>query len=801
MLPCIAAAIVCKPTIQARVDDLMSKLTLAEKVELMSGTDGMYTRPIERLGIPRFKMSDGPAGVRTWGPTTAYPAPICMAATWDRDLQHEVGKAYGIDARARGVDFLLAPGVNMYRVPQNGRNFEYYGEDPYLSGQMAVQFIEGVQSQGVAATVKHFDANNQEHDRTGTSSDVDERTLREIYLPAFEAAVKEGHVEAVMCSYNLLNGTYASENDWLLNRVLKKDWGFKGVVMSDWGATHHAVAAANHGLDLEMPGGDFFTDEVLLPSVLSGEVSQTTIDDHVRRLLTVEMSIGAFDRKPPTTKPTDNPVTGRVALQVAREGIVLLKNGGNLLPLSHVKRIALVGPNADPAVVGGGGSSEATPFHSTSVLDALKARPGVSVDFVPSATANLMPIVRQSVYDGDGLKAEFFTNKTLSGEPAATRTDKHVNFDWQGGPAEGIGHTDFSVRWTGTITPPKTGEYEFVARGDDGYRVFLDDKPVLNEWRDQGATDARKSMRLDGGKTYNLRVEYYQAGGDAVIRFGWHLIDQDQIAKAVAAAKKADVAVVCIGLNPNVEGEGNDHAFELPAGQDALVDAVVKANPRTIVVLNGGCAVDMTKWIDRVPALVMAWYPGQDGNKALAAILFGDLSPSGKLPISIARRWQDVAAYPNYPGVDHRVKYAEGIFTGYRFYDEGKVNPLFPFGFGLSYSRFGYSGLTVITSTRHGAIVRFSMKNAGRREADEIAQVYVAPEHPPVPRPVRELKGFVRVHLKPGQGRIVSVWLDPRSFSYYDVKKHDWVAAPGRYRIEVGASSRDIRLSKALAWR
>jgi len=732
-----------------------------------------------------------------------YLCPICMAATWDRDLMLHVGESYGRDARARGVDFLLAPGVNIYRVPQNGRNFEYYGEDPYLAGESAAQFIRGVQSQGVAATVKHFDANSQEHDRTGTSSDVDERTLREIYLPAFEAAVEEGHVKAVMCSYNLLNGTYASENDWLLNQVLKKDWGFQGIVMSDWGATHHALEAANHGLDLEMPGGDFFTQKTLLPLVLSGEVSRATIDDKVRRLLTVEMSIGAFDRKPPTSEPVDDPITGKVALEVAQEGIVLLKNQGNLLPLSHVSRIALLGPNADPAVVGGGGSSQATPFHSTSVFDALKERAGSSaiVDYVPSENADIVKISRGSIYDGGKLKTEIFANRTLSGEPKVTRTDPRISYYWRGGPTDGVGHDDFSIRWTGTITPKETGAYEFVARGDDGYRVFIDDKPVLNEWRDQGAFDSRRSMHLEGGQTYNLRVEYYQGGGEAEMRFGWHMVDENPLGKAVAAARRADVAIVCIGLNPSIEHEGDDHPFSLPAGQDELVETVVKVNPRTIVVLNGGCALDMTKWIDRVPALVMAWYPGQDGNKALAGMLFGDISPSGKLPISLARRWEDCASFGNYPGADHHVKYAEGIFTGYRFYDEGKVKPLFPFGFGLSYSTFGYRDLSVRAGGRGEATVRFTVKNTGRREADEIAQVYVAPEHPPVPRPVKELKGYARLHLKPGESQTVSVALDPRSFSFYDVKKHAWVLEPGSYRVEIGASSRDIRLTKPIAWK
>lgn len=781
--------------VETRVESLLKQLTIEEKVELLSGTEGFYTKAIPRLHIPRFKMSDGPAGVRTWGPTTAYPAPLGMTASWDRALLEKVGESYGIDARARGVDYLLAPGVNIYRVPMNGRNFEYYGEDPYLAGETAVQFIQGVQSQGVAATVKHYAANNQEHDRTGTSSDVDERTMREIYLPAFEAAVKRGHVWAVMASYNLLNGTYASENDWLENQVLKKEWGFQGVVMSDWGATHSAQNAANHGLDLEMPGGDFFTQKGLMPLIKSGAVSEATIDDKIRRILRVEYSIGAFDRQPPADKPVDDPKTGAVALQAAREGIVLLKNKGNLLPFKNVRRIAVVGPNADPTPVGGGGSAQTTPFHAVSVLDAIKARAGVgvTVDYAPGALGNVVQAARDTVFDAP-LKMEVFANKTLSGAPQVTREERTVNHFWNAGPARGMAHENFSIRWTGTITAKTTGDYEFLGQGDDGYRVFLDEKPVLNEWRDQGSFAARKVVRLTAGQRHAIRLEYYQSAGDAEFRFGWRPLQGDVFTKAVEAAKKADIAVVCIGLTPAIEHEGDDHVFELPAGQDDLVQAVFKANPNTVVILNSGCALDMTKWIDRVPVLVQAWYPGQDGDTALAEILFGDISPSGKLPISIARRWQDAASYGNYPGVNHRVKYAEGIFTGYRFYDQGRVKPLFPFGFGLSYSSFKYGGLSISTHRLGDADVTFTIQNTGAMPADEIAQVYVVPQKPAVPRPVKELKGYERVHLAPGETKTITITLDRRAFSYYDVASHDWKMDPGSYGIWVGASSQDIRM-------
>ncbi|HWA83561.1 MAG TPA: glycoside hydrolase family 3 C-terminal domain-containing protein, partial [Fimbriimonadaceae bacterium] len=388
----------------------------------------------------------------------------------------------------------------------------------------------------------------------------------------------------------------------------------------------------------------------------------------------------------------------------------------------------------------------------------------------------------------------------LSGRPVATRTDRRIDNNWDGSPANGLGKDNWSVRWTGTITPKETGDYEFLARGDDGYRVFLDDKALIQEWRDQGAFDSSKTARLIAGRAYKLRVEYYQAGGDAEMRFGWLRIDGQPFQAAVEAARKADVAVVCIGLKPSIEHEGDDHLFTLPTGQDELVQAVARANPKTIVVLNSGSSLDLTKWIDKVPALVMTYYPGQNGNQALAKILFGDLSPSGKLPFTFLRRWEDSPAYGNYPGVNHHVKYAEGLFVGYRYFDTAKAKPLFPFGFGLSYSTFKYSDYRLESRAKGEAVVRFRITNAGDRQADEIAQVYVSPERPPVPRPLKELKGFVRVSLKPGESREVSVPLDDRAFSYYDVKAHGWTVADGIYRILVGSSSQDIRLRGTVGW-
>jgi len=782
-------------------------MTVDEKIDAIGGYQDFYTHPLKRLGIPAIKMSDGPAGVRNYGKDTAYAAPVAMAATWDREIAKRVGESFGLDARARGVHVVLAPGVNIARVPMNGRNFEYLGEDPFLAAQMVVPYIQGMQSQGVIATVKHFAANNQEHGRSDWSMDVEPRVLREIYFPAFEAAVKKGGVWSVMCSYNLVNGTFASANHWLLTDVLKNDWGFKGFVMSDWGAVHSSIPVANSGLDLEMPGPEFLNRRAMKAALASGEVSQATIDDKVRRMLRAFISMDFLERDQKRADlPLQSPVGEQVVLDTAREGMVLLKNKGRILPLDagKIHRIAVIGPNGSPAIWGGGGSSFTQPFEPLSVLDAIKARAGGNVEVTYSKGTEGIPaeVFRRSEFtttDGKpGLTAEYFDNRTLSGTPKVTRVDSHIDWNWDGGPVDGIGHDNFSVRWTGKFTPAKTGDYEIDARGDDGFRVFVDGKSVIDEWRDQAVTDGHKVLHLNGGEAHTITCEYFQAAGDTEIHLGWRPLEGKALDEAVEMAKKADVVIMPVGFSSGTEGEGEDRTFAMPNGQDELIRRVAAANSRTIVVLNAGHAVETSAWIDRVSGLVHAWYPGQDGNRALAEIIFGDISPSGKLPISFDRNWSDSAAYGHYPGSEEKKQntYAEGLFVGYRHYDEVNKQPLFPFGFGLSYTKFGYSDLHVekaMDSKR--AKVTFKIRNTGERNGAEIAQVYVHPVGAPVQRPKKELKGFARVDLKPGNSTEVTLELDPRAFSYWDEKRHDWVVAPGKYQILVGGSSQSLPLT------
>ncbi|NLF40092.1 hypothetical protein GX586_11640 [bacterium] len=795
--------------VEMRVDDLLSRMTLEEKIDLLGGIENMYIKGNERLGIPRIRMSDGPVGVRCYGESTAYPAGICLAASWDTNLAQRVGRALGWDCRARGVHILLAPGMNIHRQYMCGRNFEYFGEDPFLDARITVGYVNGVQGERVAATIKHYACNNFELERNSVNVKVDDRTLHEIYLPPFKAGVTEAGAWAVMAAYNKVNGAYCAENDVLLNQILKDGWGFKGVAMSDWGAVHSTLGTLRGGLDLEMPSGRFLNEKSIKPLLAEGTIEEGLISEKIRRILRLIFSMGWFDSEQEDTAiPKDNPASAAVALDAARGGIVLLKNDGNLLPLDRARkpRIAVLGPNADPAVTGGGGSSFTKPFHAVSVLDGVRALAGTNatVEYVPWQDTSLYAryfanLNAQSITGGvaiAGLKGEYFANADMTGTPAFVRQDAAINFDWlTNAPGAGLPSDGFSVRWTGTITPAQTGEYLFVAQSDDGIRVSLGRRRIINNWSDHAVETKTAFTHLDGGRTYLLRVEYYDGRADAIARFGWGTVGQTAWPKeqrdAIAAA---DAVVACVGFSVlGRESEGSDRPFVLPGGQDELIRSVAAINPRTIVVINAGGAVEMQSWIDRVAAVFHAWYPGQEGGTALAGMLFGDVNPSGKLPVSFEKRWEDSGAYGTYPPENGEVTYSDGIFVGYRHFDAKDTEPQFCFGHGLSYTAFAYTNLAV-TATAHGCTVTFDVRNAGTRAGAETAQVYVHDVEAAVPRPPKELKGFAKVLLQPGETKRVTVTLDRDAFAYYDAAKKDWAVEPGVFEILVGASSRDIRL-------
>jgi beta-glucosidase len=795
-------------------------MTMEEKMDLLGGVDGFYTRGVPRLGVPRFKMADGPLGVRNYGPATTMAAGIALAATWNPDLAERVGKEIGRDAQARGVHFLLGPGVNIYRAPMNGRNFEYFGEDPFLASRIAVGYIKGVQSRGVSATVKHFMGNNSEFDRHNTDSVIDERTMREIYLPAFEAAVREAHVGAIMDSYNLTNGEHMTQNAHLNVAVVKKEWGFDGVMMSDWFSTYSAVAAANGGLDLEMPFGAFLNRRNLLPAIEQGKVSLVTIDDKVRRILAVAARFGWLDREQVDLSiPRYNQQGREVALQAARESMVLLKNESSLLPLrkSDVNSIAIIGPDAHPAVPAGGGSARVKPFAAVSFLEGLGNYLGTTVPIyyshgVPSLSeqAEATNFLTAATDGQEGLRAEYFEQADLTAYPVLTRTEWHINVDKKTGKSFPEG--TLSDRWSGYYVPQYPGLYDIFVEstGEDGgfYRLYVDGQLVFDNWTICTAIMNSASLQFEA-TAHKVVLEHHGRSRWRANKLRVGILPHDSVVdqQAKLLAAKADVVIVAVGFNPETESEGGDRTFRLPPGQEQLIQEMQAANKNVVVVITSGGAVDMSSWIARVPVVLQAWYPGEEGGTALAEILFGDVNPSGRLPVSFERRWEDNPVHDSYYPQDRtkRVIYKEGIFVGYRGYQRSGKKPLFPFGYGLSYTSFTYSNLSLTpevtksgTSSVWGALVSFDVTNSGEREGAEVAQMYVADDHSPVERPAKELKGFVKIKLKAGEKRRVEVKLDQRDLSYYDVNSKGWRATPGEFAVLVGSSFENIQLQGSL---
>jgi beta-glucosidase len=805
--------------VEERVEDLLSRMTLEEKIEQLSGL-GFETKENKRLGIPVLKMADGPVGVRH-GQATAFPAAVGLAATWNTQLVEKIGAAIAMEAKSKGLNYLLGPCVNIHRHPLGGRNFESYGEDPFLASRLAVAFVKGVQSEKVLASIKHFACNNQEWERFKLDVTVEERALREIYLPAFKAAVKEADVWTVMAAYNKLWGDYCSENRHLLVDILKEEWGFRGFVVSDWGGTHSTINAANNGLDLEMPYGKFF-NEKLLGAVEKGEVSEAVIDDKIRRLLRVRFKAGLFDQPP----LVDETVVHReehkqLALEAAKQSIVLLKNEGNVLPLdkNKIKSLALLGPNAAEARIGGGGSSKVTPFYSVSPLEslekalgsdiAIKYAPGTAIrgDIIPLDSRYMVPV--NTTPGKTGLWAEYFPNIKLEGKPVLTRLDKQVNFNWgYDAPHPALHRPDdrniFSIRWTGKLLPPKTGEYNLEVIHNDGLRLYVGDQLLIDNWKKNRIVYKTASIGLKAGRTYSIKIEYFFDGGISVVKFGWRLSHHDYLAEAVELAKNSDAVVIFVGLHNRFESEGFDRRrLDLP-GQDILIKAVAGVNRHTIVVLNTGTPVLMGPWLDKVAAVVQAWYPGQEGGIAIADVLVGNSNPSGKLPFSFIKSTDDAPAFKDYKDKSLSSPYSEGIFVGYRYLDKHGIEALFPFGHGLSYTRFEYSNLRVtppevgVGEGDFSVTVNVDVRNTGKRKGAEVVQVYVKDVECSVERPVKELKGFEKVYLEPGEKKTISIKLNRDAFAFYDPDRRQWVVEPGEFEILVGRSCKDIRLKGLL---
>ncbi|WP_428312885.1 beta-glucosidase H [Hydrocarboniphaga sp.] len=793
--------------IERRVDTALHKLSVEQKIALIGGTDGFYVRGVPEIGLPPLRMSDGPYGVGGSGAATAYAGGIGLAASWNPSLAARFGGAIGRDARARGVHFWLAPGVNIYRAPMNGRNMEYYGEDPYLAAKMVVPVIRGVQEQGVVATVKHFIANNSEYDRRNLDSLVDDRAMREIYLPAFEAAVKEAQVGAVMSSYNLVNGDYLSENRRISRGILKDEWGFDGIFMSDWEAAYDGVKAANAGLDLEMPVGKAMNPETMLKALADGSVTMDTLDDKVRRILRVATRFGFLDReqKDPTI-PLFGEDNRAIALDTAREAIVLLKNDGGLLPLQpkKLKSIAVIGPRAWPATATAGGSSKITPLEPVSLLTGIGRYLGEDVRVLYSAgLPTEKDIFKQTTFVTEagqpGLRMEVFDNPDFAGKAVSSESSWRLE-SWKHELWTPSTKQRRSIRWTGRYVPAVSGEHLFLtaAASFDTYTLTVDGKKLIDQPRREGQAPLYATQVLEAGKPVTVTLDYRPDVDYPRIGLGVAPVAGLITPEALKMAQAADAAIVTVGFDAISESEAYDRTFNLPWGQEALIKAVAAVNPKTVVTVTSGGAYATESWLPQIPALLQNWYPGQEGGQALAEVLFGARSPSGKLPMSFERRWEDNPTHdwyyapPHKDGEKPRVRYGEGVFVGYRWYasQPKKPQPLFAFGHGLSYTRFKFDKLDVGKPAADGSVtLAFDVTNTGAREGAEVAQIYVGQKSPKVKRPARELKGFSKLQLAAGATQRVSLTLDRRAFAYFDVKKNDWQVDAGRYTVYVGNAS------------
>lgn len=788
------------PEVEKRANDLLKSMTTREKLIYIGGVDWMYTKAIPRLGIPSVKMSDATNGTGTWGASTSYPCAIMLAATWNRQMATEYGKSVADDCKARGVNILLGPGINIHRAPMCGRNFEYMGEDPYLAGETSTEYIKGLQNNGVMGVIKHFAANFQEYDRNFVSSDIDERTLHEIYFPAFKSAVQKAQVGAVMSSYNLLNGVWTTENPWLLKDVLRTQWGFNGMVMSDWGSTHNCVPAVKGGMDLEMAGNEIQNEEDLRKYLESGEISMSDIDLKVKHILRTLIAFGFFDRNQlDTSIPLNNPSSAKVALDVSRDGIVLLKNQENILPLNSekTKNITVIGNNA-LIYTAGGGSSLVAPFSYVSYYEGLKKlalEKGFNVTYVDKYDHMQDVLFVSSTSSENGLKGEYYNNKDLSGTPVATQTDKCIGFEWtMGSGVAGVNKNNFSVKWTGELRPTETATYEFIVSGDDGYRLFINNEKVIDEYAEGAFRERKYSKSLVAGQKYAIRLEYFQAGGGASVDFAW--MKQGDNNRFVNELNKADVVVAFIGHNSASEAEAGDRSFKLPTNAETLIKDALQSTKPIVAVVNGGGNIYMQDWEPQLKGLLWGWYGGQEAGTAMAEVLLGDVNPSGKLPVTFEKRWEDNPVYNSYYDTNKRVQFSEGVFVGYRGYDKLNRTVQYPFGYGLSYTSFAVSNMQVNTLTDANQLfeVSFDVKNTGTMAGAEVVQLYINKQGgSPVERPLRELKNFAKVYLAPNETKTVTMTLTKDDFSYYSVQNKSFVVDNGNYKVELGVSSRDIK--------
>jgi len=847
----LAAGPVFGNQVDARVGAMFDNMSVSEKINFTRVNDGHMLPILAAQGLPGTLAYDSSMGVNKGGKTfgAQYPSPSALAATWSVNRAKQFGFAIAYETRQAGAQQMLSPSINMYRSPYGGRAAEYMtGEDPYLGAVLAPAVTNAIQMQGIQASAKHFIANETEANRHLVNIVVDERSLREIYMPGFESVVKNANPASVMCSFNKINGDYGCENHHLITEVLKGEWGFRGFVMSDFNSIHNAQKGAWAGTDLDMPSGLQFTEANMYDLLYSNQVPFSVLDDKVRRNLTSMVSYG-FDKGLPTPTALDLSYGQAASLAMAREGIVLLKNSDGsrvaapVLPLATNARIAVIGDLAYQAPPSPFGTAWSPPDRYVTTLQGLQQlnTDTANVTYIPALSLNAAASKWTQANGDAGVKAEYFTNTTLSGEPALTRVEPGValNFITSSNTTDngstslgdlGIGTNAgaFSARFSSTITPTVTGQHVFKIRADGAYRLYVDDKLIL-EWdgvplsRDVVNTVSKfgKTPVLTAGTPHSVRLEYRRENGSFFPVLGSMQGVQMSWASLQAPADLAhyDAVVVAAGVNAEYEGEGFDREFELPEYQAEMIASVGKVNPKTVVVMHGGGPSEMASWVDRAGAALMAWYPGQFAGQALAEIVYGKVNPSAKLPVTIGRSIKDYPSYASYPKVseyqpaglfgdadDGKVKremvYNDGVFMGYRGFDQKSIKPLFPFGFGMSYTSYSYSGLTLSAPSLTSDTTidaSFTLTNTGSMAGFEVAQLYVSPAKSSVARPVKELKGFVKVFLKPGESKRVTIPVDARSLAYYAPNKASWIVDAGSYSIRVGPASNKLPLVKTLA--
>ncbi|VDC07331.1 unnamed protein product [Peniophora sp. CBMAI 1063] len=826
---------------QFDVEATLAKLTMPQKIRLLAGLGWWHTEPVPEAGVPSMRMSDGPNGVRgtrffNGVPSNCFPASTGLGSSFDIGLARDIGTALAEECRAKGCHILLGPTVNTQRSPLGGRSFESFSEDPHVNGHIAAAYINGLQARGVAATIKHYVANDQEFERFSISSDVTERALREIYLKPFQIAIRDSNPWALMTSYNRVNGLHVSENPWLLDEILRKEWGYKGMTMSDWIGTYSTTEAIKAGLDLEMPGPSVVRGAAITRALAGEKLLPGDIDARVRKIL--ELMVHAHESGIPFDGPEesyDTPEVRALLRRAAADATVLLKNDAGVLPLKSPRSIAVIGPNAKLAFSSGGGSARLLETYTVSALDAITAvaaETGAQVTFsVGAHTHNWLPLLDPYITHGGkpGALVEFWNEEPAPGwlenleeGPAcawSTPTRGSSCFLMDGIDDSKVNDTCW-IRYSTEFVPDEDGDWEFDATISGKGTLFIDGKVAIDlmnappgeSFFGLGTEDLRATIKgLKKGQAVRVEMRMsnasFQAGGGAPfstrggIRMGGvkTLNPEEAIASAAKAAKEADAAVVVIGLNHDLESEGFDRPhMKLPGLTDKLVSEVLKANPKTVIVNQSGSPVDMSAWIDQATTVIQAFYGGNELGNGLADVLFGKVNPSGKLALTFPKRIEDTPAYPDFgpngmsPG---RILYAEGIYVGYRNYDKKSIEPLFPFGFGLSYTTFEYSDISATPISADGKFsVTFTVKNTGSVDGREAAQVYVSDPISTLPRPVRELKGFTKIALKSGESKKATLQFDRDALGYYNERLGKWVAEKGTFVVEVAASSRDIRL-------